>query len=250
MLSRISFVPHSVFTTGPYHIPKSVSYPFLLKFALLSLFRNIIQSLLMSSSSSSHHLPMLPSIFPSITCSRRHFLRKMWTLELPLLIFTACRKFLSSRSFLLGFYLCILYPFVFRSSQILYYLTITIATFPLSVIFSSPSSSSSSSCICHAVGPLVDPFRSHVPRSLFNVYHDSFCQLDGAVSLPLVIYFEAFCLHVVSSFSCIPVICPKLLLFLTPLQFVHLFCNLSKCILLFFSCISSLLLLFFCRHLL
>jgi len=28
---------------------------------------------------------------------------------------------------------------------------------------------------------------------------------------------------------------------LTPLQFVHLFCNLWKCILLFFSCISSLL---------
>jgi hypothetical protein len=27
--------------------------------------------------------------------------------------------------------------------------------------------------------------------------------------------------------------------FLTPLQFVHLFCNLSKCVLLFFSCISS-----------
>jgi hypothetical protein len=34
-----------------------------------------------------------------------------------------------------------------------------------------------------------------------------------------------------------------LVLFLIPLQFVYLFCNLSKCILLFFSCISSLLLL-------
>jgi len=42
------------------------------------------------------------------------------------------------------------------------------------------------------------------------------------VSLPWVIYFEAFWLHVVSSFSCIPVICPKLVLFLTALQFVHL----------------------------
>jgi len=41
-------------------------------------------------------------------------------------------------------------------------------------------------------------------------------------------YFEAFYLHVVSIFSCIPVICPKLVLFLTPLQFVHLFCNLSQ----------------------
>jgi hypothetical protein len=35
-------------------------------------------------------------------------------------------------------------------------------------------------------------------------------------------------------------------LFLIPLQFAHLFCNQSKCILLFFSCISSLLLLFLC----
>jgi len=34
------------------------------------------------------------------------------------------------------------------------------------------------------------------------------------------------------------------------LQFVYLFCNLSKRILLFFSCISSLLLLFFRRPLL
>jgi hypothetical protein len=41
-----------------------------------------------------------------------------------------------------------------------------------------------------------------------------------------------------------------LVLFLTPLQFVHLFCNLSKYILLFFSCISSLLLLFLWRPLL
>jgi hypothetical protein len=33
-----------------------------------------------------------------------------------------------------------------------------------------------------------------------------------------------------------------LVLFLILLQFVYLFCNLSKCILLFFSCISSLVL--------
>jgi len=83
--------------------------------------------------------------------------------------------------------------------------------------------SSSSSYICHAVGPLVDPFRSHVSRSLFKVYHDSFCQLWSSISLPCLIYFEAFYVHVVSSFSCIPVICPKLVLFVTPLQFVHLF---------------------------
>jgi len=59
-----------------------------------------------------------------------------------------------------------------------------------------------------------------------KVYHDSFCQLGSSVSLPWVIsYFEAFYSHVLSSFSCISVICPKLVLFLTPLQFVHLFCN-------------------------
>ena len=33
---------------------------------------------------------------------------------------------------------------------------------------SSSSSSSSSSYIFHAVGPLVDPFRSHITRSLFK----------------------------------------------------------------------------------
>jgi hypothetical protein len=39
-------------------------------------------------------------------------------------------------------------------------------------------------------------------------------------------------------------------LFLIPLQFVYLFCNLSEGIMLFFSCISSTLLLFFWRPLL
>ena len=68
------------------------------------------------------------------------------------------------------------------------------------------------------------------PEVSSKVYHDSFCQLESSVSLPWVIYFEVFYLHVASTFSCIPVICPKLVLFLTPLQFVHLFCNLSKCI--------------------
>jgi len=61
-----------------------------------------------------------------------------------------------------------------------------------------------------------------------KVCHDFFCQLKNSVSLPWIIYYKAFYLHVVSSFSCIPVICPKLVLFLIPLQFVYLFCNLSK----------------------
>ena len=62
-----------------------------------------------------------------------------------------------------------------------------------------------------------------------KVYHDSFCPLGSSISLPGVIYFEAFYLHVVSSFSCIQVICPKFVLFLTPLQFVHLFCIPVSC---------------------
>ena len=54
------------------------------------------------------------------------------------------------------------------------------------------------------------------PKVSLKVCHDSFCQLGSSVSLPWVIYFEAFYLHVISSFSCIPVIFPKLVLFLTP----------------------------------
>jgi len=66
------------------------------------------------------------------------------------------------------------------------------------------------------------------PEISSKFYHDSFCQLESSVSLPWVIYFEAFYLHVVSGFSCIPIICPKLALFLNPSQFVHLFCNLFQ----------------------
>jgi len=77
------------------------------------------------------------------------------------------------------------------------------------------------------------------PEVSSKVCHDSFCQLGNSVSLPWVIYYEAFYLHVVSSFSCIPVICLKLVLFLIPLQFVYSFCNLSECIVLFFSCLRD-----------
>jgi hypothetical protein len=54
------------------------------------------------------------------------------------------------------------------------------------------------------------------PEVSSKVCHDSFCQLGNSVSLPWVIYYEAFYLHVVSSFSCIPVVCLKLVLFLIP----------------------------------
>jgi len=79
----------------------------------------------------------------------------------------------------------------------------------LNMIFSLPSSSSSS-YICHGIGPLVDPFRSHVSTSLFKGLLWFFCPLGRSVSLPWVIYFETFYLRVVSSFSCIPLVCPKI----------------------------------------
>ena len=97
------------------------------------------------------------------------------------------------------------------------------------------------------------------PEVSSKVCHDSCCQLGNSVSLPWVIYYGTSYLHVVSSFSYIPVICLKLVLFLIPLQFVHLFCNQSKCILLFFfghlenklkkkKCITVGLLIFLWAH--
>jgi hypothetical protein len=55
------------------------------------------------------------------------------------------------------------------------------------------------------------------PEVSSKVCHDSFCQLENSVSLPCVVYYEAFYLHALSSFSCTPVICPKLVLFSIPL---------------------------------
>jgi hypothetical protein len=43
-----------------------------------------------------------------------------------------------------------------------------------------------------------------------KVCHDSFCHSENSVSLPWVIYYEAFSLHAVSSFSHIPVIFSKI----------------------------------------
>ena len=53
------------------------------------------------------------------------------------------------------------------------------------------------------------------PEVSSKVCHNSFCHLGNSVSLPWVIYYGAFYLHVVSSFSSIPVIFLKLVLFLT-----------------------------------
>jgi hypothetical protein len=52
------------------------------------------------------------------------------------------------------------------------------------------------------------------PEVFSKVFHDFFCQLGNSVSLPWVIYYGAFYLHVVSSFSYIPVMSLKLMLFL------------------------------------
>ena len=54
------------------------------------------------------------------------------------------------------------------------------------------------------------------PEVSSKVCHDSFSLLGNSVSLPWVICYETFYLHV-SSFSCIPVICPELVLVLIPL---------------------------------
>jgi hypothetical protein len=45
-----------------------------------------------------------------------------------------------------------------------------------------------------------------------KVCHDFLCQLENSVSLPWVICYEAFYLHVVFSFSFTPVICQKLVI--------------------------------------
>jgi hypothetical protein len=74
-----------------------------------------------------------------------------------------------------------------------------------------------------ALGHLLTRSGLTYPEVSSKVCHDSFCQLGKSVSLPWVIYYEAFYLHVVSSFSCIPVICPILVLFLISLQCVYLF---------------------------
>jgi hypothetical protein len=55
------------------------------------------------------------------------------------------------------------------------------------------------------------------PEVSSKVCHDSFCQMENSVSLPWVIYYETFYLHVISSFSFILVIYLELVLFLVHL---------------------------------
>ena len=97
---RWKFV-HSVFclTAGPKPPPKRCLHivrsraSFKWEYPLLSL---------RSSSSFLHLLPRLlatsisPFIFPSITCFRRQFLRKMWPIQLAFLLLISCKIFLCS----------------------------------------------------------------------------------------------------------------------------------------------------------
>ena len=39
------------------------------------------------------------------------------------------------------------------------------------------------------------------PEVSSKVYHDTFCQLGSSISLPWVMYFEAFYLHVLGLFT-------------------------------------------------
>ena len=56
------------------------------------------------------------------------------------------------------------------------------------------------------LGQLLTRFFLTYPEVSSKVYHGSFYQLESSISLPWVTYCEAFYLHVVSSFSSIPVI--------------------------------------------
>jgi len=63
------------------------------------------------------------------------------------------------------------------------------------------------------LGHLLTRFGLTCPEASSNVCNDSFCQLGNCISLPWVICYEIFYLHVASSYSCIPVIFIKLVLF-------------------------------------
>ena len=69
--------------------PQSVILLFLIMFAVSSPFRKVIQLLLTSYSSYSSH-PILPSVFPSVSCFRRQLLGKMWPVHLAFCLTFNC----------------------------------------------------------------------------------------------------------------------------------------------------------------
>ena len=86
-----------------------------------------------------------------------------------------------------------------------------------------------------SLGPLLTRSGLMYPEVSSKVCHDSFCQLGNNVSLPWVIYYEAFYLHVVSNFACIPVVLSKICFFF------KLLCSLCICFVICpsVSCCSS-----------
>ena len=58
--------------------------------------------------------PILPPIFPSITCFRRQFLSKMWPIQLAFLLFIVCRICLSFST------LCNTFSFITRSAKLIF----------------------------------------------------------------------------------------------------------------------------------
>ena len=87
---------------------------------------------------------------------------------------------------------------------------------------------SSSSYVCHGVGHLLTRSGLTYVEVSSEVCHDSFCQLGNSVLLSWVVCHEAFCLHVVSSSSCIQVVCLEPVLFIIPLQYVNLYLYLKN----------------------
>ena len=79
---------------------------------------------------------------------------------------------------------------------------------------------SSSSSIFHAVGPLVDPSRSHVSRSLCNCLPWFLLPVGEYCFITLGNLLRGILFNDVSSFSCILVVYPELVLFLIPLNIV------------------------------
>ena len=76
-----------------------------------------------------------------------------------------------------------------------------------------------------------------------EVCQDSFCQMGNSVSLSWVVCHEAFCLHVVSSSSCIPAFYLEPVLFLIPLQCVNLFAHVYPAVLLIYFISAAVILL-------
>ena len=109
-----SFIHSFIQPVRPWPLPKCVLHT--VRYSASSLNFQYASVSIRSSSSCLRLLPrftitsILPSIFPSITCFRRQFLRKMWSIQLAFLHLLVCRTFVSST-------LCTTSSFFTRSVQ-------------------------------------------------------------------------------------------------------------------------------------